>query len=126
MLGIDSAGKTTILYSACIISMDLNLLTMYTELKLGDLPVTTIPTIGFNVETVSYKNISFTLWDVGARNVALRRHCAPLPQGNWLSLMLTSVLQTIRTLKVSSSLLTRATQAVSTKLPKRFIASLAI
>lgn len=24
--------------------------------------VTTIPTIGFNVETVEYKNISFTVW----------------------------------------------------------------
>ena len=25
--------------------------------------MTTIPTIGFNVETVEYKNISFTVWD---------------------------------------------------------------
>lgn len=29
------------------------------KLKLGEV-VTTIPTIGFNVETVEYKNISFT------------------------------------------------------------------
>ncbi len=43
MLGLDAAGKTTILY----------------KLKLGEV-VTTIPTIGFNVETVEYKNISFT------------------------------------------------------------------
>merc|ERR1712224_139283 len=35
MVGLDAAGKTTIL------------------------------TIGFNVETVEYKNISFTVWDVG-------------------------------------------------------------
>jgi ADP-ribosylation factor 1/2 len=82
MVGLDAAGKTTILY----------------KLKLGELPkwlkcceffsrcwtvvmwkvflltrkkislsssgeiVTTIPTIGFNVETVEYKNISFTVW----------------------------------------------------------------
>merc|ERR1719272_2559156 len=41
MVGLDAAGKTTILY----------------KLKLGEV-VTTIPTIGFNVETVEYKNIS--------------------------------------------------------------------
>ncbi len=47
---IFSIGKTTILY----------------KLKLGEI-VTTIPTIGFNVETVEYKNISFTVWDVGGQ-----------------------------------------------------------
>ena len=50
MLGLDNAGKTTVLY----------------KLKLGEV-VTTIPTIGFNVETVVYKNISFTVWDVGGQ-----------------------------------------------------------
>jgi len=50
MVGLDAAGKTTILY----------------KLKLGEI-VTTIPTIGFNVETVEYKNISFTVWDVGGK-----------------------------------------------------------
>ncbi|CAL8094748.1 unnamed protein product [Calicophoron daubneyi] len=51
MAGLDAAGKTTILY----------------KLKLGEV-VTTIPTIGFNVETVEYKNISFTVWDVGGQD----------------------------------------------------------
>lgn len=83
MVGLDAAGKTTILY----------------KLKLGEI-VTTIPTIGepsrpplrpctarsplcsdhptslvfpppsagFNVETVTYKNISFTVWDVGGQD----------------------------------------------------------
>ncbi|KAK7071315.1 Arf GTPase arf1 [Halocaridina rubra] len=50
MVGLDGAGKTTILY----------------KLKLGEV-VTTIPTIGFNVETLEYKNISFTVWDVGGQ-----------------------------------------------------------
>jgi len=36
-------------------------------LKLGEV-VTTIPTIGFNVETVEYKNISFNVWDVGGQD----------------------------------------------------------
>ena len=43
MVGLDAAGKTTILY----------------KLKLGEV-VTPIPTIGFNVEEVTYKNISST------------------------------------------------------------------
>lgn len=44
-------------------------------MKLGEV-VTTIPTIGFNVETVQYKNIAITAWDVGGRDKirALWRH----------------------------------------------------
>jgi hypothetical protein len=45
MLGLDAAGKTTILY----------------KLKLGQ-SVNTIPTVGFNVETVTYKNVKFNVW----------------------------------------------------------------
>merc|ERR1711904_118519 len=37
------------------------------KLKLGEV-LTTIPTVGFNVETVEYKNISFTVWDVGGQD----------------------------------------------------------
>merc|ERR1712151_1394004 len=44
-------GKTTVLYN----------------LKLGE-AVTTCPTIGFNVETLEYKNISFTVWDIGGQD----------------------------------------------------------
>merc|ERR1712000_425853 len=51
MVGLDATGKTTILY----------------KLKLGEI-VTTIPTIGFNVETVEYKKINFTVWDVGGQD----------------------------------------------------------
>merc|ERR1712061_516563 len=51
MVGLDAAGKTTILY----------------KLKLGEV-VTTIPTIGFNVETIEYKNMSFTVWDIGGQD----------------------------------------------------------
>jgi len=50
MIGLDAAGKSTILY----------------KLKLGEV-VNTIPTIGFNVETVQYKDIEFTVWDVGGQ-----------------------------------------------------------
>ena len=50
LLGLDAAGKTTIVY----------------KLHLGD-TITTIPTIGFNVETIQYKNIRFTMWDVGGQ-----------------------------------------------------------
>mmetsp|Transcript_26792 Transcript_26792/g.67333 ORF Transcript_26792/g.67333 Transcript_26792/m.67333 type:complete len:185 (+) Transcript_26792:224-778(+) len=51
MLGLDNGGKTTILY----------------KLKMGDV-VQTTPTIGFNVETVSRKNITFSVWDVGGQD----------------------------------------------------------
>ncbi|XP_043910949.1 ADP-ribosylation factor 1-like [Protopterus annectens] len=51
MLGLDAAGKTTVLY----------------KLKLNE-AITTIPTIGFNVETVEpMRNVSFTVWDVGGQ-----------------------------------------------------------
>eukprot|EP00700_Malawimonas_jakobiformis_P001630 EC721963.1.p1 GENE.EC721963.1~~EC721963.1.p1 ORF type:complete len:179 (+),score=56.99 EC721963.1:16-552(+) len=66
MVFLDAAGKTTILY----------------KLKLGEI-VTTIPTIGFNVETVEYKNISFTVWDVGGQDKIRRlwRHYYQNTQG---------------------------------------------
>lgn len=50
IVGLDGAGKTTILY----------------KLKVGEV-VNTIPTIGFNVENVKYKNIDFNVWDVGGQ-----------------------------------------------------------
>jgi len=56
MVGLDSAGKTTLLY----------------RLKLGEV-LTTIPTIGLNVETVSYKKIRFQIWDVGGE-ARFRQH----------------------------------------------------
>ena len=51
MLGLDAAGKTTILY----------------KMKLNEV-VNTIPTIGFNVETFEYKKITFNCWDIGGQH----------------------------------------------------------
>jgi len=51
MVGLDAAGKTTILY----------------RLKLGEV-LTTVPTVGFNVETVQYRNCSLTVWDIGGQD----------------------------------------------------------
>ena len=48
MLGLDSSGRTSALYM----------------LKFGEF-MNTIPTIGFNVETIEYKRKSITFWDVG-------------------------------------------------------------
>lgn len=50
ILGLDGAGKTTILY----------------RLHLGEV-ISTVPTIGFNVETLSYKNLQFNVWDLGGQ-----------------------------------------------------------
>ena len=51
MLGLDAAGKTTILY----------------KLSMGNQGevVNTVPTIGWNVETLQYNKIKFSVWDVG-------------------------------------------------------------
>ena len=51
MLGLDGAGKTTILY----------------KLKVGEV-VNSVPTIGFNMETVEFKNIRFSVWDIGGQD----------------------------------------------------------
>ncbi|KAI6182236.1 hypothetical protein M3Y97_00358500 [Aphelenchoides bicaudatus] len=51
ILGLDGAGKTTILY----------------RLHVGEV-VTTVPTIGFNVEQVTYKNLKFQVWDLGGQS----------------------------------------------------------
>jgi len=52
MLGLDNAGKTTILYT----------------LSLGETVTKTVPTIGFNVQTVTHKEISMSVWDVGGQS----------------------------------------------------------
>lgn len=41
--------------------------TSLSTVKLGD-TVCTIPTVGFNVETVQYKRLSFTMWDIGGQD----------------------------------------------------------
>ena len=51
MVGLDGAGKTTILY----------------RLKLGE-SAPTIPTIGFNVERVAVNGTDCTVWDVGGQS----------------------------------------------------------
>ena len=52
-LGVRDVGKTTILY----------------KWKNVDIPANeSVPTIGFNVETVEFKNIKFNVWDVGGQD----------------------------------------------------------
>lgn len=50
VVGLDAAGKSVFLQRC----------------KLGE-TVTTIPTIGFTVETVTYKSLNFTMWDIGGQ-----------------------------------------------------------
>ena len=56
IIGLDNAGKTTILY----------------KLHLGEI-VTTVPTVGFNVETMNYEGLKFQVWDLGGQ-MAIREH----------------------------------------------------
>lgn len=55
MVGLDGAGKTTIL----------------NKLKFGqrnNISTTPDPTIGFNVQLITYKNKQFTIWDLGGQD----------------------------------------------------------
>ena len=51
LLGLDSAGKTTLLY----------------KLKLKE-SIVTIPTIGFNIETLKFNNLKLTICDIGGQD----------------------------------------------------------
>ena len=48
LFGVHGVGKTALLY----------------KMKTGEM-VSTLPTIGFNVETIKFKGTNFTIWDVG-------------------------------------------------------------
>lgn len=51
ILGLDNAGKTTLLY----------------QMQFPE-PKVTVPTVGFNVETVKYENLQFQMWDLGGQS----------------------------------------------------------
>lgn len=51
MVGLDNAGKSTILY----------------RLHLGDV-ISTHPTVGSNVEEVTHRNLNFQVWDLGGQD----------------------------------------------------------
>lgn len=57
LLGIDAVGKTSLLY----------------KLKLNEM-VKTIPTIGFNVEQIDYKNRKMIMWDIAGGAKAFWNH----------------------------------------------------
>ena len=59
MLGLDYAGKTTILF----------------KIKSGEI-AQTIPCIGINIESIKYKNCKIDSWDVGGSDSlpSLRKH----------------------------------------------------
>lgn len=57
---LSTGGKTTILY----------------RLQIGEV-VSTNPTIGFNVETLTYKNLKLQVWDLGGQS-SIRPYCASI------------------------------------------------
>ena len=56
MLGLDNAGKTTILY----------------KLYLDEI-VSTIPTVVLNIETITYKDSKWHVWDLGGQ-LSIHKH----------------------------------------------------
>lgn len=108
MLGLDAAGKTTILY----------------KLKLGQ-DVTTIPTVGFNVETVTYKNVKFNVWDVGGQDKIRplwRHYFSGKSRGPGIGSIGTCMLMIQQVLRVSSSSSTPLTVFAWMRLDKSFTA----
>jgi ADP-ribosylation factor-like protein 1 len=77
VLSQDNAGKTTLLYRLKVFPAHLDpirdILTWDTQI--GEV-VSTIPTIGFNVESVTYKNLNFNVWvcvvHIGSENPVYR------------------------------------------------------
>ncbi|OXM79302.1 arf/Sar family, other [Cryptococcus neoformans Bt63] len=86
MVGLDSAGKTTILYrlqigevvstipSKFLLPLSSHLPSPWAEkpscsiIRWAALKRSSLIAIGFNVETVSYKNINFQVWDLGGQS----------------------------------------------------------
>jgi GTPase SAR1 family protein len=71
MVGLDGAGKTTVCLHGKpmlgeVLPFSFTAKVLY-KLRLGE-QVRTIPTIGFNLETVQYNNISFAIWDIGGQD----------------------------------------------------------
>lgn len=60
ILGLDNAGKTTIL---CML---LFIIHYIDKMQLGEVQ-NVVPTVGFNVEYVQYENINFQVWDIGGQ-----------------------------------------------------------
>jgi small GTP-binding protein len=58
MLGLDNAGKTSILF----------------HLRDNQFRGDTVPTVGLNIENITYKRYSMTFWDVGGQATKLWRH----------------------------------------------------
>ncbi|OAG29005.1 hypothetical protein NEDG_01144 [Nematocida displodere] len=55
MVGMDNAGKTTILYG------------VHAKHSREAGNNTTIPTVGFNVETIKIESVTITVWDIGGQ-----------------------------------------------------------
>ena len=62
VLGLDNAGKTSILCNTAF-----TVFAKWLDRMQLDEVVSTVPTIGFNVETLKYKNLTFQVWDLGGQ-----------------------------------------------------------
>jgi ADP-ribosylation factor protein 1 len=83
VVGFDYAGKTTLFRERTSCAQFRLLMCFSDTLNLGEVSMT-IPKIGFNVESVQYKSVTFNCWDIGTQNGDLRplwRHHYQSTQG---------------------------------------------
>ncbi|CAG11826.1 unnamed protein product [Tetraodon nigroviridis] len=93
MVGLDGAGKTTLLYKLKLSEVVTTISHHRSVAPSSFSGLTDVPQnkrnlhtgtfAGFNVETVEYKNVSFTVWDVGGQTIIrpLWRHYYVSTQG---------------------------------------------
>lgn len=121
-----AAGKTSALGPLCssYVSLMMRTAILY-KLKLNQ-SVTTIPTVGFNVETVTYKNVKFNVWVRRRRRLSSYQVCE-YSTARRMSAVRTrfghSGGTTTPERRVSSSSSTAKTENVSTKPSKSYIGS---
>ncbi|KAM9983090.1 hypothetical protein ACTFIZ_005685 [Dictyostelium cf. discoideum] len=68
ILGVENVGKTTLLYNICkFYSENENITTTTTSSSSSSSSSSSLPTNGFNVESIVIDNVKYDIWDIGGK-----------------------------------------------------------